>query len=91
MAVLDRARRRPLLARLRGVPDSDAAAHRALQTVGLDDVAGRRLAGFSKGMRQGVKLAQALAHDPDVLLLDEPLNGLDPARRRASSSSSSAR
>ena len=53
------------------------------RTVGLDDVAGRRLAGFSKGMRQGVKLAQALAHDPDVLLLDEPLNGLDPARRRA--------
>ena len=72
-----------LLARLRGVPDYDAAAHRALQTVGLDDVANRRLAGFSKGMRQGVKLAQALAHDPDVLLLDEPLNGLDPARRRA--------
>ncbi len=72
-----------LLARLRGVADPDAAAHRALQTVGLDDVADRRLAGFSKGMRQGVKLAQALAHDPDVLLLDEPLNGLDPARRRA--------
>jgi ABC-2 type transport system ATP-binding protein len=72
-----------LLARLRGVADYDAAAHRALQTVGLDEVADRRLAGFSKGMRQGVKLAQALAHDPDVLLLDEPLNGLDPARRRA--------
>jgi ABC-2 type transport system ATP-binding protein len=72
-----------LLARLRGVADPDAAAHRALQTVGLDEVSDRRLAGFSKGMRQGVKLAQALAHDPDVLLLDEPLNGLDPARRRA--------
>ena len=72
-----------LLARLRGVADYDAAAHRALGTVGLDEVAGRRLAGFSKGMRQGVKLAQALVHDPDVLLLDEPLNGLDPARRRA--------
>jgi ABC-2 type transport system ATP-binding protein len=72
-----------LLARLRGVADPDAAAHRALQTVGLDEVADRKLAGFSKGMRQGVKLAQALAHDPDVLLLDEPLNGLDPARRRA--------
>lgn len=72
-----------LLARLRGVADPDAAAHRALQTVGLDEVADRRLAGFSKGMRQGVKLAQALAHDPSVLLLDEPLNGLDPARRRA--------
>jgi ABC-2 type transport system ATP-binding protein len=72
-----------LLARLRGVADHDAAAHRALATVGLDEVADRRLAGFSKGMRQGVKLAQALVHDPDVLLLDEPLNGLDPARRRA--------
>jgi ABC-2 type transport system ATP-binding protein len=72
-----------LLARLRGVPDPDAAAHRALATVGLDEVGGRRLQGFSKGMRQGVKLAQALVHDPDVLLLDEPLNGLDPARRRA--------
>jgi ABC-2 type transport system ATP-binding protein len=72
-----------LLAQLRGVADPDEAAHRALATVGLDEVADRRLAGFSKGMRQGVKLAQALAHDPDVLLLDEPLNGLDPARRRA--------
>ena len=72
-----------LLARLRGVADPAAAAHRALQMVGLDEVSGRRLAGFSKGMRQGVKLAQALVHDPDVLLLDEPLNGLDPARRRA--------
>ena len=72
-----------LLARLRGVADPDDAAHRALATVGLDEVSDRRLVGFSKGMRQGVKLAQALAHDPDVLLLDEPLNGLDPARRRA--------
>jgi ABC-2 type transport system ATP-binding protein len=72
-----------LLARLRGVADPAEAAHRALAIVGLDDVAGRRLQGFSKGMRQGVKLAQALVHDPDVLLLDEPLNGLDPARRRA--------
>jgi ABC-2 type transport system ATP-binding protein len=72
-----------LLAQLRGVADPDEAAHRALATVGLDEVADRRLVGFSKGMRQGVKLAQALAHDPDVLLLDEPLNGLDPARRRA--------
>ena len=50
----------------------------------LTDAAGRRLGGYSKGMRQKMKLAQALAHDPDVVFLDEPLNGMDPVSRKQS-------
>jgi len=56
-------------------------ALRAIAKVGLTDAAGRRVAGYSKGMRQRIRLAQAIAHDPQVVVLDEPLNGLDPMAR----------
>ncbi len=73
------------LMRLRGF-DSRTARSRAegaLAAVGLDPAAwGRRVAGYSKGMRQRVRIAQAIAHSPEVLFLDEPLTGLDPVGRR---------
>ncbi len=53
----------------------------ALDRVGLVPAAGRKIAGYSKGMRQKIRLAQAIAHHPSVLVLDEPLNGLDPMAR----------
>jgi ABC-2 type transport system ATP-binding protein len=53
----------------------------ALDRVNMYGAAGRQVAAYSKGMRQRVKLAQAIAHDPQVLVLDEPLNGLDPMAR----------
>ena len=68
------------VAALHGVADRDAP-DRALDTVGLLDVAGRRVDGFSKGMRQRTKVAAALVSDPSVLVLDEPLNGADPVQR----------
>ena len=58
------------------------AAERALDTVGLSAAADRKIGGYSKGMRQRIKLAQAIAHDPELLVLDEPLAGLDPLGRR---------
>jgi ABC-2 type transport system ATP-binding protein len=61
--------------------DAEEKAWKALQRVGLTDAASRKVASYSKGMRQRVRLAQAIAHDPDVLVLDEPLNGLDPLVR----------
>ncbi len=72
------------LVRLNGYDDRQAAeaARRALETVGLLDAANRKIGGYSKGMRQRVKLAQAIVHDPDVLILDEPLSGMDPLGRR---------
>jgi ABC-2 type transport system ATP-binding protein len=66
---------------LHGLPDPDAAARRALATVELDPGDNRQLSSYSKGMRQRVKLAQALVHEPPILVLDEPLNGLDPRQR----------
>jgi ABC-2 type transport system ATP-binding protein len=61
--------------------EAEARAWKALEQVGLTEAAHRKVAGYSKGMRQRVRLAQAIAHDPDVLVLDEPLNGLDPLIR----------
>jgi ABC-2 type transport system ATP-binding protein len=63
------------------VAEADELARRAIARVGLTDAAGRKVAGYSKGMRQRIKLAQALAHRPALLVLDEPLNGLDPMAR----------
>ncbi len=70
-----------LAAVLTKVPDPDAAARRALAVVELDPDEPRRVGGFSKGMRQRVKVAQALVADPEVVILDEPLTGLDPRQR----------
>jgi ABC-2 type transport system ATP-binding protein len=72
------------LVSLNGVGESAARdlSARALETVGLSDAADKKIGAYSKGMRQRVKLAQALAHDPDLLILDEPLSGMDPLVRR---------
>jgi ABC-2 type transport system ATP-binding protein len=72
------------LVRLHGVGESEAAAmgRRALDLVDLVDAAGKKIGAYSKGMRQRVKMAQALAHDPALLILDEPLGGMDPIARR---------
>ncbi len=72
------------LMRLNGVSEADASAMgaRALEMVDLTDAAHKKIGAYSKGMRQRVKMAQALAHDPDLLILDEPLAGMDPIGRR---------
>lgn len=69
--------------RIRGLSEEECRKRTwtALQTVNLTDAARRSVAAYSKGMRQRIKLAQAIAHDPEVVVLDEPLNGLDPMAR----------
>jgi ABC-2 type transport system ATP-binding protein len=72
------------LVRLNGASDREAedAATHALEQVDLMEAAGKKIGAYSKGMRQRVKLAQALVHDPELLILDEPLTGMDPLMRR---------
>ena len=71
---------------LYGMSETDATrfAREAIERVRLSDAAMRKIGGYSKGMRQKIRLAQAIAHHPRVLVLDEPLNGLDPMARAES-------
>ncbi|HEU4948828.1 MAG TPA: ABC transporter ATP-binding protein [Kribbella sp.] len=68
-------------AELQGLPDPGAAATAAIATVAMEDAAERRISTYSKGMKQRIKMAAALVHEPSVLLLDEPFNGMDPRQR----------
>ncbi len=70
-----------MMGRLRGVTDLDAAVDRAIGLVDLAYAAHRPLGTYSRGMRQRMRLAGTLVHDPEVLILDEPLNGADPRQR----------
>ena len=70
-----------MMGRLRGVRDLDAAADRAIALVDLAGAQHRPMDGYSRGMRQRMRLAGTLVHDPEVLILDEPLNGADPRQR----------
>jgi ABC-2 type transport system ATP-binding protein len=66
---------------LQRVGNLDAAIDRVIEMVDLPEAQNRRVGGYSKGMRQRIKVAAALVHDPGVILMDEPLNGMDPAQR----------
>jgi ABC-2 type transport system ATP-binding protein len=69
------------MAELHGLADAGAAAQRALAVIEMTEAQDRPISTYSKGMRQRVKMASALVHDPAVLLLDEPFNGMDPRQR----------
>ena len=69
------------MAELHGLAEPGAAASRALDTVEMAAAGHRRIGEYSKGMKQRIKMATALVHDPQVLLLDEPFNGMDPRQR----------
>jgi ABC-2 type transport system ATP-binding protein len=68
-------------ARLHGLPQPDAAARRAIELLEMSEAQDRKIATYSKGMRQRIKVAAALVHDPEIVLLDEPFNGMDPRQR----------
>jgi ABC-2 type transport system ATP-binding protein len=68
-------------ARLQHVPHFNEAVDRAIELVEMTGPTSRKIGGYSKGMRQRIKVAAALVHDPEVILMDEPLNGMDPAQR----------
>ncbi len=70
-----------MMARLRRVKDLDAAVEKAIGIVDLADAADRPMRTYSRGMRQRMRLAATLVHDPEILILDEPLNGADPRQR----------
>lgn len=70
-----------LNAKLQKMQDAKEATERVIDLVNMNDAANRKVGGYSKGMRQRIKLAGALVHDPDVILMDEPLNGTDPVQR----------
>ena len=70
-----------LSAQMHELPDPEEAALQALRLVEMNDAADRATGGYSKGMKQRIKVAAALVHDPEVLLLDEPFNGMDPRQR----------
>jgi ABC-2 type transport system ATP-binding protein len=68
-------------AKLHELPDPAAAAARVIALLDMGDAADRRIGTYSKGMRQRIKVAAALVHEPEILLLDEPFNGMDPRQR----------